>query len=105
MTTENTEQLDNIMYHEAAMAILDDAAKKLRQLGIHAVLAPCGLPTGMTVSLHASMTERGMAGAYVAKSEGAVGAHVEPARFEADVDQNLKDWAAMAAMADDAEND
>lgn len=95
-------QTDNIMYNDAAMAILDDAAKKLRELGIHAMLAPCSLPTGMTVSLQASMTERGLAGAYVAKSDGAVGAHVEPARFQADVDQQLKDWAAWA---DEAEND
>lgn len=63
---------NNILYNNAAMNVLREAAAKLEALGAHVILSPSGLHDGdMSVALHVALTDKAVVDSYCQTSLGA----------------------------------
>lgn len=94
------------MKNEAAMAVLADAAERLRALGMHCEIATLSLPQGTAVSLHAGDTAMSVVAAGVALEHGGTFAHsVETCdQFSKLVKQEMAEAAADMETMDDYMN-
>ncbi|MEM8515208.1 NADPH:quinone reductase-like Zn-dependent oxidoreductase [Massilia sp. MP_M2] len=87
----------NILNNDLAMAILRDAAEKLKALGVHCIVSPLSLPQGVSVSLHAGTSAVVSTAADVASERGGEYAHAVETnkQFSAMVANALADQAIM----------
>lgn len=95
--------LQNIFKSEAAMAIFEDAAARLRAMGVHCEISPMSLPQGMSVCLHAGATVEAATAASVASERGGEYAHAvgTSKQFAQMVQHSIDDAAADAATRPD----
>lgn len=93
----------NILKNDAAMAILEEAAARLRAMGVHCEISPMSLPQGMSVSLHAGATVEAATAASVASERGGEYAHAvgTSKQFAQMVKHAIDDAAADAATMPD----
>lgn len=87
----------NIVNNERAMAILRDAADKLKAIGIAWDMQTGFSTHGASIALIASETEEGVAAGYVASFLGNESANGDPTRFAQEVADHLANRAVEKA--------
>ena len=97
----------NILGNEAAMAVLHDAATRLRAIGVSCVVSPMSLPQGMSVSLHIGATNEVATAAEVAATCGGEYAHAvgTSKQFAQMVTHAIADAAQAAPHLEDVHAD
>lgn len=95
--------MQNILKNDAAMAIFEEAAARLRAMGVHCEISRMSLPQGMSVSLHAGATVEASTAASVASERGGEYAHAmgTSKQFAQMVTYAIADAAADAATMPD----
>ncbi|NHR07417.1 hypothetical protein HA052_19690 [Chromobacterium haemolyticum] len=89
----------NILQNQQAIKILDDAAEKLRSIGLACWVSPTDMREfGMAVSLHVGETELTVSAAHVAQGEGAVAPHLANEKARERFAHQVADFMADAAV-------
>lgn len=85
------------------MSILNDAASRLKAIGVHCIVCPMHLPQGMSVSLHAGATTEASTAANIASERGGEYAHAVDThkQFARMVELAIADAAAVEATMPD----
>lgn len=76
---------------------------ELEKMGLKSLIAPCGLPQGLTLSLMVGESEEAIAASYTAQHIGAEFAHTadkkDAQRFADELASNIADRAISSAAA------
>lgn len=82
---------------------LQGVRRDLEKMGVKSLIAPCGLPQGLTLSLIVGETEQAIAASYTAQHIGAEFAHTadknDAKRFADELASNIAERAIWAAAA------
>ena len=82
---------------------LQDVQLELEKMGLKTLIAPCGLPQGLTLSLMVGESEEAIAASYTAQHIGAEFAHTadktNAQRFADDLASNIAERAIWVAAA------
>lgn len=89
----------NILQNQKAMGIIDEAAEKLRSIGLVCWVSPTDMcEFGMAVSLHVGETELAASAAHVAQGEGAVAPHLADEKARERFAHQVADFIANTAV-------
>ena len=82
---------------------LQDVQLELEKMGLKSLIAPCGMPQGLTLSLMVGESEEAITASYTAQHIGAEFAHTDnkkdAKRFADELASNIAERAIWAAAA------